>query len=63
VRVPLGYYLSQKTALGINGVWIAISLSFFTAMVVSLAYYYSGLWKKDTVLKHVAPVIEIEPIE
>ncbi|MDD5457074.1 MAG: MATE family efflux transporter, partial [Candidatus Margulisbacteria bacterium] len=63
IRVPLGYYLSQKTALGINGVWIAISLSFFTAMVVSLAYYYSGLWKKDTVLKHVAPAIEIEPIE
>ena len=50
VRVPLGWYLS-KTSLGIAGIWIAISFSFFVTMLVSLGYYFSGRWKKSAIVK------------
>jgi Na+-driven multidrug efflux pump len=55
VRVPVSWWLS-KTSLGIIGVWIAIALSFLTTMTVSLTYYYSGRWKKSTIIKGAAAV-------
>lgn len=45
IRVPLAWLLS-KTYLGLTGIWIAMSLSFFITMIISLIYYYSGRWKK-----------------
>ena len=55
VRVPVSWWLS-KTSLGITGVWIAIALSFLTTMTVSLAYYFSGRWKKSPIIKEPAAV-------
>jgi putative MATE family efflux protein len=55
VRVPFSWILT-KTSLGIIGIWIAIILSFATTMVVSLAYYFSGRWKKAAVVKTPASV-------
>ncbi|MFH0974783.1 MAG: MATE family efflux transporter [Spirochaetota bacterium] len=54
VRVPLSWYLS-KTSLGIIGIWVAVSLSFVVTMAISLAYYFSGRWKKSAIIK---PVLE-----
>jgi putative MATE family efflux protein len=59
VRVPASWLLS-KTRLGLTGIWIAVALSFAVSMTVSLMYYFSGRWKKSTVLKAPAllPLIE-----
>jgi Na+-driven multidrug efflux pump len=53
IRVPVSWWLS-KTSLGITGVWIAIALSFFVTMIVSLSYYFSGRWKKSAIIKRAA---------
>jgi putative MATE family efflux protein len=39
VRVPLAAWLS-RTSLGINGIWIAIDVSFVITAAVSVCYYY-----------------------
>jgi putative MATE family efflux protein len=59
VRVPLAWFLS-KTSLGTTGIWIAVASSFFVTMIVSLAYYFSGRWKKSAVIKIPAPVPFVE---
>ncbi len=53
VRVPVAWLL-MRTSLGITGIWAAIVLSFGISMAASLAYYFSGRWKKSTIIK--APV-------
>jgi putative MATE family efflux protein len=45
VRVPLAAYLS-RTSLGLLGIWIAVVVSFVLIAAISVAYYYSGRWKK-----------------
>lgn len=59
VRVP-GSWLLSKTSLGVNGIWVAVALSFMATMVASLLYYFSGKWKTSTVIKAppVLPVVE-----
>ncbi len=53
IRVPAAWYLSG-TRLGIRGVWLGVALSFCFGMVISLAYYFSGRWKKEVVMKRPA---------
>ena len=55
IRVPFSWLLS-KTSLGITGIWVAIALSFLVMMIVSLAYYSSGRWKKSVILKTPTPI-------
>jgi Na+-driven multidrug efflux pump len=55
IRVPFSWLLS-KTSLGITGIWVAIALSFLVMMIVSLAYYSSGRWKKSVILKTTTPI-------
>jgi putative MATE family efflux protein len=45
IRVPCAAFLSH-TSLGLNGVWIAIDIGIVVAAGVSLAYYFSGHWKR-----------------
>ena len=56
VRVPAAWLLS-RTSLGITGIWAAIVLSFVISMAASLAYYFSGRWKKSTIIKAPVPVV------
>jgi putative MATE family efflux protein len=53
VRVPAAWLLT-RTSLGIKGIWVAIVLSFAISMTASLAYYFSGRWRRSTIIK--APV-------
>jgi len=53
IRVPLAAWLSHGP-LGIIGIWIAIDVSFFVVMCVSIGYYLSGRWKKS-IVRHGAP--------
>lgn len=45
VRVPLAKLLSVQ--IGVNGIWLAILLSAIMGMLLSVAYYASGRWKKQ----------------
>jgi putative MATE family efflux protein len=45
VRVPFAAILS-KTSLGLRGIWLAIVIGFAVGLSVSLAYYFTGRWKK-----------------
>ena len=55
VRVPAAWLLT-RTSLGITGIWMAIALSFVTSIIASLAYYFSGRWKKSTIIKTPLPM-------
>lgn len=45
VRVPLAWWLSTRWGR-IEGVWYAISIGFGVSMVSSLAYYFTGRWRR-----------------
>ncbi len=60
IRVPGSLFLSRKTSLGITGIWISVAFSFLVVMVISLAYYHSGGWKKDVILRMPPAVPAIE---
>jgi putative MATE family efflux protein len=47
VRVPLAAFLSRHTALGVNGVWIAMAAGFVVTAIGNYLYYLSGRWKKS----------------
>ena len=59
VRVPASWLLS-RTSLGVQGIWVAVALSFVVTMIASLLYYASGRWKTSTVIKAppILPAIE-----
>ncbi len=59
VRVPVAWLLT-RTSLGITGIWVAIVLSFVTSMTASLAYYFSGRWKKSTIINAPAQIAYME---
>jgi len=45
VRIPLAYYLAEHLR-SLEGIWYAMVVGFATGLIVSLIYYYSGLWKR-----------------
>ena len=53
VRVPLATYLSRHYH-SIQGIWWAMALGFAAGTAVSLAYYFSGRWKKPLKGSHLA---------
>jgi putative MATE family efflux protein len=57
-RVPLSAYLTHRMNR-VEGVWYAIAVSLAVAMVMSLAYYFSGRWKTPVITHHPP----MEPIE
>ncbi len=55
IRVPVAYYLSQKTPLGSKGIWIGIAVSFTLSCTMNGGYFATGRWKKKR-------LIELQPI-
>ncbi len=51
IRIPVAWYLSQKTSLGVNGIWWSIPVGWLTGLVFSYIYYRMGRWKKKAVVK------------
>ncbi len=47
-RVPLAYFLSGRMH-DVKGIWIAIAISFAVSLSCSMAYYFSGHWKRRVV--------------
>lgn len=44
IRIPLAAFLSG-TKLGISGIWIAITASFFVNALLGIVFYSSGRWR------------------
>ncbi len=51
VRIPLAYFLGGHTQFKEIGIWIAIVCSVAVALILNLAYYLSGLWKRRIVVQ------------
>jgi putative MATE family efflux protein len=49
VRIPLGYYLSEK--LGYHGIWWAIPIAWVIGLGLSYLYYLTGRWKRKAVVR------------
>lgn len=54
IRVPLARYLASLPGLAENGIWWAMVISTLIGMVLSVAYYRTGLWKKRRLVQPVA---------
>jgi len=57
VRVPLAYFLSQYTSLGVDGIWWAIPMTWCFGTLGSYIYYKMGNWQKKGVVE---PTIAME---
>ncbi|MDI6601802.1 MAG: MATE family efflux transporter [Thermoanaerobacteraceae bacterium] len=51
VRIPLSAYLS-KTGLAQNGIWIGMASGSILSAILSYAYYRSGRWKRNAIVRH-----------
>ncbi len=63
IRVPLAAYLSHRMHR-VEGIWWAMAMGFFIGTILSLAYYFSGRWKKPLKGSHLAeePITPIPDI-
>jgi len=48
VRIPVGYFLSEK--MGYHGIWWCIPIAWVVGLGLSFAYYSTGRWRKKVVL-------------
>lgn len=55
VRIPLAYYLSLE--YGEVGIWWSTPIGWLTGMILGIAYYMTGKWKKKAVVKYDEPVV------
>lgn len=51
IRVPLAAYLSKQPALGIRGIWIAMTASPYVGLALNYFYYRWGKWRNAAVVK------------
>ncbi len=49
IRFPSAFIFSEKTNLGIEGIWWAFPVSNLIAAIVAFAYYKMGYWKIRTI--------------
>ena len=52
IRIPVAYFLSKNTSLGVLGIWWSIPIGWFSGMVLYYWYYRLGKWKTRAVVKY-----------
>jgi len=50
VLVPIAYFLSQHTPLGVNGLWLAFPIANFIAATMAFIIYRHGSWQKSRII-------------
>ena len=50
VQLPLAYFLSRYTSLGINGIWLSFPINNLIVTFVSWLAFKSGYWKKKRLI-------------
>jgi Na+-driven multidrug efflux pump len=48
-EIPLAWFLSQHTSLGLTGVFWSVAISEMLLAVISMAVFRRGTWKTRTV--------------
>jgi len=51
-QIPLSFFLSKYTPLGVNGIWIALPLTNILGSIVAYVLYSKGSWKKSKIIEH-----------
>ena len=51
-QIPLSYFLSKHTQLGVNGIWIALPLTNIIASFMAYILYLKGSWKNSKLIEH-----------
>ena len=49
IRIPFAIFLSKH--FGVNGIWWAIPIGWSMGLAGSLIYYFTGRWKKKSIIK------------
>jgi Na+-driven multidrug efflux pump len=50
VRIPLAWLLGSVLGMGIQGVFLGCMIAPFSAALISAVYFYSGVWKKQSLI-------------
>ena len=53
LRLPLVYFLSHYTSLGVQGIWWAFPISNVLAAVIAILWFSLGNWKKRKLTEEV----------
>lgn len=53
VLIPLAYFLSQKTSLGIRGIWISFPITNVISASMAFAFYKQGSWQRKKIIEEV----------
>ena len=46
IRIPVAWYLSRHTGLGVDGIWWSIPAGWLSGVIFYYLYYRTGRWKK-----------------
>ena len=52
IRIPVAYFLSKNSAIGIHGIWWSIPIGWFAGVILFYWYYRMGRWKTKAVVKY-----------
>jgi putative MATE family efflux protein len=52
IRIPVAYFLSMNSSLGVHGIWLSIPIGWTVGLILYYLYYLSGRWKKKAVIKY-----------
>ena len=58
VRIPVGYYLSEKW--GYFGIWWSVPIAWVIGLGLSYLYYLTGRWKRKTIVSRQSSVVSKE---
>jgi len=50
-QIPLAYFLSQHTSLGISGVWLAFPITNIVVSIIAFILYKKGSWQKSKIIE------------
>ena len=62
-RIPLAWFLSQKTPLAERGIWTAILISTYVTLILNYFYYKTGRWKSRKLLHVSGRMQRVKAIE
>jgi putative MATE family efflux protein len=60
IRIPLAYFLSQHTRLGVEGIWWSIPIAWFMGTGGSYIYYKMGNWKNKAITRIEPEILQEE---
>lgn len=60
IRIPLAYFLSQHTRLGVEGIWWSIPIAWFMGTGGSYIYYKMGNWKSKAITRIEPEILQEE---